>query len=231
MALASLTQFKSQLSITSTDEDTLLQQILDSVESAIKSTLDRDIERDNYTEYYSGNGMQDFVLRNTPVDTSETVAVYLDQTGNFGQDDDSFASTTLLTYGTDYAIVVDNSTISTSGIVRRLGFGLPFDIGSGRPYGSLTMRYRQAIWPYGAGNIKVTYTGGYATVPADITLATLQMASSIYQSRKYGGAFLPGSERLGEYSYSLVAAKLNGSAANVPGTPANLLKPYRRLNV
>lgn len=230
MALATLSQLKLHLSITTSTDDTLLQQILDGACRSVLSYLDREIEQAEFTEYYSGNGLQDFLLRNTPVDTEEDIEVYLDSSGAFGQGS-GFASDTLMTFGTDYVIVPDNATLSYSGIVRRLGLGLPFDIGSGRPYGSLATRYRQAVWPYGQGNIKVVYTGGYETVPADIVLAVCQLSAAIYRSRQYGGDFQATSEKLSEYSYTLSGAAIAATPADVPGSYANLLRPYKRWGV
>lgn len=228
MALANTTQLKTHLSITNTSQDTLLQQLLNGAGDAVLSYLGRPIEQSNYTEYLSGNGQRDLMLKNRPVLTN-TATVYLDQKGYYGAGTDAFnATTTALNSTSDFAVIPDSpNNLSNSGILKRLGFG--WGLTPGRPAGALATPYRQAVWQVGDGNIKVTYTGGFANVPADITLAVLQMAAVVYRTRKYGGQFLS-AESLGQYRNDLVAAlNGNGPLADQVGSFAFSLRPYMTL--
>ena len=42
-------------------------------------------------------------------------------------------------------------------------------------------------WQDGVGNIKITYTGGYSTIPADIRLATIRLTAKFYNLRSSSG--------------------------------------------
>lgn len=226
MALANLSQLQSHLSLTSANStlNTTLQQILDESCAAVVSRLGRDIESNTYTEYLSGTGQKDIVLKQRPINTAANFAVYLDPVGYYGQGANSFNSTTtLLNSGVDYAVIPDGPNSSNSGILRRLGTG--FSTGFwGRPYGSVSTSYRYAVWPVGDGNIKVTYTGGFANVPADIQGGVLQLAATVYRTRIYGGMF-QAAESLGEYRETLVAL-MQQPGAMQPGGVAYFLKPY-----
>lgn len=228
MALANLTQLRSHLSLTAANSslNTTLQQILDESCASVVSRLSRDIEASNYTEYLSGNGQKDLVLKQRPVNTAAaTIAVYQDQLGAYGAGNNSFnATTSLLNYGTDCVVIPDGPNTSNSGVLRRLGstFGTAF-IG-GHPAGALSTPYRYAVWPVGDGNIKVTYTGGFANVPADIQSGVLQLAATVYRTRLYGGLF-QAAESLGEYRTTLVALMQQPNAMQ-PGGVAYFLRPY-----
>ena len=226
MALANLSQLQNHLSLTSANSalNTTLQQILDESCAAVVSRLGRDIEANTYTEYLSGNGQKDLVLRQRPINTAANFAVYLDGGGYYGQATNGFNSTTtILNSGVDYAIITDGPNSSNSGLLRRLGTG--FSSGFwGRPFGSVATPYRYAVWPVGDGNIKVTYTGGFANVPADIQGGVLQLAATVYKTRLYGGMF-QAAESLSEYRESLVAIAQHPSAMQ-PGGVMYFLKPY-----
>lgn len=231
MALGTVAGLKLHLGISGTDQDSLLTQLLAMAEAAVLSYIGRPIEQASFIDFYSGAGQRDIALRVWPVSLTVAPVVYMDQAGYWGQG--TYASDTLQTQGTDYAIIRDRTTVgeqSRCGLLRRLGLGFSFT-SIGRPYGSLATRYRQSVWPVGEGNIKVTYTAGYATVPADITLAVYQLAATVYNNRFFGGAFIA-SERLGEYSQTLHSA-LNGSGAlaDVVGSVAFSLRPYLDLTV
>ncbi len=52
-------------------------------------------------------------------------------------------------------------------------------------------------WPRGRKNIKITYSAGYATIPADLAQACIELVATIHNRRKTGGAK---SESIGDYS-------------------------------
>lgn len=69
MALSSVTALKYNLGVDQADtsRDALLTQALNGADAAVKRFCKRDLEDAVYTEYYSGHGMRDLVLRQWPV--------------------------------------------------------------------------------------------------------------------------------------------------------------------
>lgn len=80
MALSSLTAFKINLGVSASDtsQDDALNQALNAADAAVKRYCKRDLEDSVYTEYYSGKGTRDLILRQRPVNvfsiSSTTVA-------------------------------------------------------------------------------------------------------------------------------------------------------------
>ncbi len=150
------------------------------------------------TEYYSGNGSQFFKLRQRPVQS--ITSVYLDSSAYWGESATAFASSSLLTAGQDYALVRDNGDAteqSISGQIARLS-GV-WDRPTARSMGLLSSVPGNAM-----GNIKVTYTAGFAPVPLRYQLACQQMCASVRNTRSLGGAVQ--SESYDYYSYQMAPA-------------------------
>lgn len=241
MALTSLASVKLLLSITDASQDALVTACVDAAQAAVKNYIRRGKatqafsswpESGTDTEYYSGQDNAALVLRYYPV--TSLASIYLDDDGYFGQGTDPFPSSTLLTAGSDYAIVLDDGAGSVSGRVLRLG-----GIGSGgtggeygwwppgwgftTPMGSLAMSGRRpAVWPAGKGNLKVTYTAGFTTIPSDLSYATAQLAVWLWRAAPHGGQTAT-SESFLDANYSLAAIQ------SVPdlGTIRQLLSKYR----
>lgn len=201
MPLTSTAALKLHLGLTGTGEDAFLDQLLAGVEAGVLLYLGRNIESAAATEYYDGSGREALALRRRPV--TAVASVYLDSDGVYGQQSGAFASDTLLTVGDDYGTRnLEENERNPALLVRRGG-----------------------VWPVGAGNIKVTYTAGYTTVPADIALAVHMTCAVIRESKTNG---LPmQSETLGRYSYSLLA----GSSQETELTSArSILNRYREVS-
>lgn len=226
MAIITTATVKTLLGISSTSEDSKLDLLVGYADAAIKRYLGRDIESTSYpgaasnghgdSGIYCGTGTRFIVLRQRPV--TAVASVYLDNVAYYGQATGAFASATLLTEGTDYAWVKDgyisSASVSFCGAIERIAGVWP------RP-----AWYRPGYLisdPQTAqGNIKVTYTAGWATVPGDIAQAAAWLVSYWRQSQKRGGTVT--SENLGGYSYSLAAA----GEAGWPAEVRKLLSPYR----
>lgn len=117
------------------------------------------------TEYYPGSGTQQLLLRHRPVISSTAPRVFVDSAGYFGSASGAFdAATTELTYGTDFALKIDQSDgTSRSGILIRIN-----DLWKKpqiRQVGYLSPFVGPAF-----GNVKVIYSAGYTTdgLPAAI---------------------------------------------------------------
>lgn len=213
--LTTLEQVKTHLGIAADDTslDARLAALIQGVDAAIKSDLRRNIEQATYTEFYSGDGSRALRLKQTPVQSITTV--YEDSSGLWGQGADAFAAATLLTAGADYALDLDQPDgTSLSGLLYRVGGIWP---GRVVRYGNrLTAGYE-----HGRGNLKITYVGGYATVPYDLALAANQLVGWA-MARKDGQQMK--SERLDEYSYTM--GDLKEALTSVVGA-ASILAKYR----
>jgi len=218
MALTTVTAIKTHLGLTTTDEDTFLQQSLEAVEATIKKLIDRDIESQSYTDFYCGTGNKILILNEYPVTAVSEVRE--DDGGYWGSVTDSFGTSTVLTSGVDYSLVLDGrgSTAGTGRLYRING------VWSSRWEGKRGL-LTAGVKP-GAGNIRVTYTAGYASnaIPKDLQLAVWLIVAQIRAARGRG-QFLQ-SERLGEYQYQL--AQLSETFLRAASVE-QILARYRRV--
>jgi len=178
-----LSELKLHLDIplTDTSEDGKLNQLISEVEASVLRYLKRGpFVSTSFTEYYSGDDREMLILKHRPVTAVSLVRV--DQYGYAGQGPDAFPSTSSWDVGVDYYIPQVSADEQNGSILAAIGNG--------------------GKWPLGRGNIKVTYTAGYATVPDDLALAVNQMIAAIRAGADKGGPV--GSETFGEYSYSLL---------------------------
>jgi hypothetical protein len=76
-----------------------------------------------------------------------------------------------------------------------------------------------AAWPRGRRNIVVVYTGGNATIPADVRLAAVTLVKHLHDSTTRTGVL--SSESIGDYSYVLNTAFARNGA--MPPVVAALL--------
>lgn len=228
MALASITDVQ-KVPMLNGQPTEYLNMVLTMAIAAVKAYCKRDLDAATYTEYYSGAGQADLVLRQSPV--TAITSVNLDPAGNFGIPALAFPSTTLLTAGTQYALVRDEGTKSRRGLLRRISGGDGGFFGyfpESYQVGKLAAR-RLPSWPRGDGNIKVVYTAGYAdgSVPADLTAAVVMLTAWFARNMPTGGPLT--SESLGAYSYSVGSGQI-GSAPEL-GTLKSLLSRYREVSI
>jgi uncharacterized phiE125 gp8 family phage protein len=118
MPLLTLTEAKNYLKVDYTDEDTLIQSLIDEATSTLQRKYGRDLFENTYTdEEYDGEGHEMLFIRNFPVQ-----------------------SVTSLTIGDDTIDASDYSLSKNTGILK----------------------YNGRI-PEGFANVKISYTGGYAS--------------------------------------------------------------------
>lgn len=245
MSLGSVSTVKTLLGITDSSQDALLAILLAAADAAAKTYIRRGKSKTAFTNwpetgsdtvYLSGEGKPDLILPYWPV--TAVSSVYLDQAGYFGDGASAFAATSLLTAGMDYVLVRDDGSASTTARLRRLsGFGTgglwgddfggqwsPGRVGTASG-GPLSWGGRERpCWPAGSGNVKVTFTAGYTSVPADLTMAVNDITILLYNNRTRGGQQMQ-SESLGDYSYSLASQAVGG--APELGTARQMLNAYR----
>lgn len=237
MALCELQEAKDFMSVTGDADDDTLELLIDLASEFIQTECGRRFAQATYTDYYSGNGTIHLILRHRPV--RSVASIYLDNTGCFGQGDDSFPASTLLTAGTDYAInrddpvTIDGSTpYSKSGLVNWLG-GSSWFVRGGNSYGTVPGLLSPGIirkgWPRGDGNIKVTYTAGWLTadIPSDLKLGTMLLVQTL-KSQTDNNRFQTTSEGLGPHSFSY--GQLTYYAREVYGF-AQIVRKYREFAI
>jgi hypothetical protein len=157
------------------------------------------------------------------------LTVYLDLNGMGGDGPGSFAPSTQLIIGVDYALRRDQPDGSSkSGILYRLsqsivGGNLAGFWPSDLRRGSLTMRL-PPVWEPGIGNIKVVYTTGYpAGSTPDLTLACNMVCQWLRVTTPHGTPIQ--SESMGNYLWQLMNRQ-KSEAAEV-GTIRDILSHYR----
>jgi hypothetical protein len=195
MTWTTKTNIKTLLGIADTSLDNVIDLLIPQAEELVKGYLQREIEETTYTEYYSGTGNQILILNQSPVQS--VTSVYENPGGFYGDGLNAFPASSELVQGTNFVLRKDHATTteaSSSGILYRLRTVWP------RP--SRTQRDQLASAPgTGKGNIKVIYTAGWETVPADIQFATNRLVTSMLESRSRSGRIQ--SESIEDYSYSL----------------------------
>ena len=82
-----------------------------------------------------------------------------------------------------------------------------------------------AALPRGLGNVRMTYTAGFAEVGEDMVEAAAQLAAHLHGAASRAGGVK--SERLGQFSRSF----REGDFGEIPGGVRALLAPYRNVRV
>lgn len=212
-----------------------LQQFLDGAEAGADRYCGRTLAAASYVEYYSGDGTPVLLLRQGPV--TAVAEVRQDQAGYWGQGATAFAdASSVLTAGTDYALVQEGGAAAASAL-RRVGTAGGAGLGTmwaGSWYaagGTLVQPLVGPVWPPGQGNVKVTYTAGYtkAAAPKDLKLALFQWAALVRLTAQRGGLLVQ-SASLGEQAYSLMqpGAVRSADGAALVGSVEQLLTSYAR---
>jgi len=195
-------------------------------ESAVKQFCKWELEPATVTEYYDGVGYRDIPLYKPYV--SAVASVYLDQNGYYGQGPTAFTGSALIE-GQDYAVVRDGATANPfkSALLRRIGvytgYLWPSDLVYNRYAGGLSYQ-KPPFWPAGYGNVKVTYTYGFAVIPQDIKLAVATAVGCMANSVKWGYPLT--SESLGAHSVGMHIAREPEF-----GTVRQLLSRYRDTSI
>lgn len=177
--LSDLVELKSILEIDprNTQEDSKLLFFLEYASAWIEEYLDRKgrLFLKTRTEYYNGTGTPNLVLRARPVYT-DGLQVYVDtQGGYYGEGDNSFPASSLLTYGSDYVLRIDEDDgTSRCGILQKVRSYWP------KPFA----RAPGVLSPFmttDTGSVKVVYQAGYTVdnLPATLRLACNTLAAKI----------------------------------------------------
>lgn len=218
MPLTTREGFKTYAGITGTAADAALDLLIPEVDELLKGFAQQRIERAEYTEYHDGNHTPFIRLRQRPV--RQVLGVWLDPEGFYGSRPGSFAPSTLLVAGTDYALVPDQpDNSSRSGTLTKLTGDWPGEWSRpGRLLGARPVP--------GRGNIKVTYVAGYNLVPKDVELAANLTIAHVRRSRKHGMPLQ--AESFEDYSYTLAPGL---EVRDIPPAARAILLRYRPMKV
>jgi len=200
--------------------DAQLDAIIPGVVARIEEFCGRTFLQDDYTEFICGNGSREICLRNRPV-ILDDLTVWQSDMGYWGQAQDVFGDDAELVLGVDYALAIDqpDGETSRSGILYRI-------TGTWTRWPEYTAGQISAALGAPIGNIKVEYTGGFVTVPADVKQAAFILAASVRSKANLGEAVL--SETLETYSYQLRPI-VDAAFGGMPGDSLAALARYRNL--
>lgn len=167
------------------------------------------------TEFYAGADAPELLLRQRPV--QDITSIYEDAGAAYGQASGAFADSTLLTAGTDYALIQEQSGLSLSGIVLRLSGLWP---GASEQLRGILSQGRTNA----AGNIKVIATYGFPSIPYDVVNAVHQICAEQRRSLDTGGPLQ--SETEDYYSYTRMSA---AEQSSIIGSAKSILASYMPL--
>jgi len=213
--LTNLNSLKQHMDIEDdSDQNTLLNSLIDEVDEVIANELGRGRVAGSHpitsaaaTEYYDGQGREQLLLNRRPVTVITTVAV--DAGGYYNKGTSPFASATEWTDGQDFAALRLDASESNPGILISLQ----------KPGKSQIMRSGQSsnlgVWPKGRGNIKVTYTAGYATIPNDLRLAANLLVSRTWTACNMSLGGPVDQVSLGDQSYRLLQGSDMGTVQRI----------------
>jgi len=175
---------------------TLLATLITAASRAIETWCNRSFPSAEATEYYDGDGTQTLRLRRYPITDLDTVTVIDsdDDDTEYDADGDEFRG-----WADD-----DNAGIITF-----------------KPSPSTDVEF--TYFPVGRENVKVTYTAGYADIPADIQEACAQTCAWLLSANERDAGVT--AERLGDYQYTRDTA-----GGLLPPLAKALLARYRRFD-
>ena len=199
-ALVTAADFKTFRKLSGSGDDTLIALLVSQVSAAVSAWCGRKFAQATYTnEVYDGTGTGALYLRNWPV-TSPMASghgVWVDQTHQW--------TTALVEHK------LDGTTSSGDYVVAdgEDGQGLLSRIGS--------------TWPKVRRCIRVTYQGGYATVPAPVQSAAMRLLAIAYDVTVKGlHAVSSESVEVGGGSRTVITREM-------PDDVRRMLTPFRRV--
>lgn len=174
--------------VSSVTQEAQLAELVEAVEAAIASYTGRDqalgvppFAAATTTEFYNGTGRALLVLRRHPV--TAIAGVWCSATGPLTQLSVDDLAACRLVEGVDYLGADAPNDGWQAGLLERI----------------------RGVWPEGVANLRIEYTAGHETPPADLTLAAHQLILGALESLPRGGRSLAG-ESLGSYRYDLLAS-------------------------
>jgi len=193
-ALTTLAKAKRFMDISGTDDDTLIEELIDSVSAQIEKWCRRKFLSRSFTEYHDGGGYSYVFVDNPPI--TAVASVYDDSDREWTSSD--LVSATYYTTDGSYA-----------------------------DEGRIQLWQGKLYFYDGVKNVKVTYTGGYSSVPADVEMACHALVSMWFNIRDKQGLT---SESISDYKYTL-SDEEDLKSGGLPASIQMLLGPHGRFVV
>lgn len=152
---------------TSDGTESLVDTLIPAVELEFERFTGRKVDSEALDERYDGDGAEVILLRSAPATVTAVSLISADGTATAVASIDYYADTER---GLLYA---------RSGISHDSGF-VPDGWGD-RPARNRAPLYR---WPEGTRNVRVQYTGGWSSVPADLSIAAVRRIADLIQDRR-----------------------------------------------
>lgn len=174
-ALTTLAAFKVYRELTDTSKDTLISSLIPRASARISSFCNRKFTQATYSETFNGNGTHLLYVTHWPITTPLSSAQ--NGVGNVWEHQGGvFNSSSLLverstTSGAGHYVVHPGE--DGQGLIEKYGY-----FGGGDD--------QRTAWPRGTLNIKVTYQGGYATIPDEIAQAAIRLTAVYFLRAERG---------------------------------------------
>jgi Phage gp6-like head-tail connector protein len=157
-----LADLKSWLGLTTTNDDALLQRLITNISQSILTKISRDaIVSANYTESYDGSGTPTQALIHYPI--TAVASLLINNTPIVASPD-----------GVQAGFLFDRY------VLKLVGAGSAWALSPGF-YGP------PSTFIAGKGNVKVTYTAGYAAVPGDLAQFAMEWCAFRYRAKGWIG--------------------------------------------
>jgi uncharacterized phiE125 gp8 family phage protein len=91
---------------------------------------------------------------------------------------------------------------------------------SGYRFDDYSVILNNEVFPKGIQNVTVVYTAGYASVPADLKQACVDLAAEVYRRRN----------RVGETSKAIAGGTTSYSVADIPPHVRTVINQYRKMS-
>lgn len=214
-ALTLIADVKARLSLTGSGDDDLLQTMVNGASRLLESLTGRLLKQRTYTNVlFNGNGYQFFTGDPLTDTLGWSLSGYdtIQQSAWGRQLETPIETPTALTISDVTQTIGDDPATKD---VQAVILGKPSGLGDGL--------YRASGWPVGTNNIKMTYKGGFATVPDDLAEAAILIVMAWWtdKDRKY--------TRLVSFGAQGESVTLERTA--IPAVARDLIQPFMRIRM
>lgn len=214
-ALTLIADVKARLNITESTDNDLLQTMVNGASRMIETWTGRLLKQRTHTNvFFNGNGYQFF----TGDPMTDTLGWSLSGPDTIQQS----------AWGRQLETPIETPTALTiSDVAQTIGSDPSlYDVQAiilGKPSGLGDGLYRADGWPVGTNNIKITYKGGFATIPEDLAEAAILtvMAWWTDKDRKWTRVI----------SYGAQGESVTLERTAIPLIAKDMLQPFKRITM
>jgi len=106
MAIITKAEVKEFLGVTETDDDDLIDDLIDRMEAEEQNRIDRQLEADDYTDYYDGDNSDTLLVNNYPINS---IASLFDDTDRAYGAGTQIDAADIIIYSEEGKVVLDGS--------------------------------------------------------------------------------------------------------------------------